>query len=400
MKIVNPLFILVNMKLLFVLFVLFAFWGCSSESQYVDVINNERILYVNNVKCKLNAIKEFKLDEETVYDINYSQFIETDSASFLTFLNNYNHSIYFYDYNTSEFYKKTFQNIFDRQKEKIQGYYITSNDTTFYYSYYTGNLYCCNNLEILSFNKINKVDKSSFDLIYPYPYCSTSSPLMKYLDKIITTGWVTGETPLETSYNRPVLTIFDYKTDTLNFVVNYPDIYNKYNWAGGFTYRLPYYDLAKESVVISFSAVHYLVEYSLSDGKETSHYAGSEKIDKISSFPYPQDKSIDENKAWDWYMTTPSYEGVFYDKYKNCYYRIAKLPVINYNNKNRKSNKPVVVVVLDDNLQYLGEASLPTNIQFNTMNSFVSKDGFNIQVITNDEDKLTFYQYVFTEEEK
>lgn len=234
-------------------------------------------------------------------------------------------------------------------------------------------------------------------MIYPYPYCSTSSPLIKYSDKIITVGWVTGETLLETSYNRPVLTILNCKTDSLTFAVNYPDVYNKYNWGGGFAYRLPYYDLAMGSVIISFSAVHYLVNYSLDTGTETIHYAGSEKIDKISPFPYPQDKSIDESEAWDWYMTTPSYEGIFYDKYRNLYYRIAKLPVANYDNGNKTNYKPVVVIVLDDKFQYLGEVSLPTDIKFRTMNSFVSKDGFNIQVITKNEDKLTFYQYVFTD---
>lgn len=387
------------MKPILTLLIAVIFYCCSSKEKCLLVINHEKSLYSNNIKYELKAIYEFDLDEESIYYIDYSQYIDTDTASYLTFLNTYNKSIYFYNCNNSDLHVKKIEDYnYKIPNEQIQGYYLLPNDSILLYSYYTGYLYGFYNSNCLFADKMNKVNESSFDNIYPYPYCSTVSPLMKYNNKIISCGWVTGETSQETLYNRAVVTIFDYKTKSFDFAVNYPYIYHEANWAGGFTYRMPYFDVNSQSIIISFSASHHLVCYSLDNKKETIHYAGSEKIDNIKSFPYPQDNPIDENEAWEWYMKTPSYEGIFYDQYRNMYYRIARLPSPKSFEEDEKNNKPIVIIVLDNNLQYLGETSLPTDIQFRPTNSFVSKEGFNIQVLTNNEDKLTFYQYIFTNE--
>ena len=115
--------------------------------------------------------------------------------------------------------------------------------------------------------------------------------------------------------------------------------------------------------------------------------------------PYATSKEevsiMDEYRVFEWYMNTPSYEGVFYDKYRELYYRIARLPDTNYKIGNRGNNKPIIIIVLDSQLHYLGEEILPPakegNYRIN--NCFVSKDGLNIQVLTDDEDKLIFEQY-------
>ena len=49
-------------------------------------------------------------------------------------------------------------------------------------------------------------------------------------------------------------------------------------------------------------------------------------------------------RVFEWYMNTPSYEGVFYDKYRELYYRIARLPDTNYKIGNRGNNKPLLLL--------------------------------------------------------
>jgi hypothetical protein len=100
----------------------------------------------------------------------------------------------------------------------------------------------------------------------------------------------------------------------------------------------------------------------------------------------------DNHRAREWYMTNPSYESVFYDNYKKLYYRIARLPLKEYipSDQNRK---PKIIIVLDSNLNYLGEVSLPKDVKLEMFNCFISEDGINIQLLNDDEDNLTYHQY-------
>ena len=239
----------------------------------------------------------------------------------------------------------------------------------------------------------------SEDMIYPAPYCRTWTPIKKWRDKIVMVGFFGSETSYETPTNRPVIIISDTDNGTVEYAVNYPEQYSNYNWGGGYPYRLPSYDLVDGTLVVSFAAHHELICHSLLTGEEKSHYAGSTAIPQIKSFPEPKILSMPKDtKVFDWYYKSPSYEGIYYDRYKNLYYRIAKLPVPEENRVGDLStNKPTVVIVLDSELNYVGECALPEDIVFRTVNCFVSQDGLNIQVLTGDEDKMTFYQYTFEE---
>ena len=48
----------------------------------------------------------------------------------------------------------------------------------------------------------------------------------------------------------------------------------------------------------------------------------------------------------------------------------------------RGNRKPLVVIILDENLQYLGEYMMPTVVEYFSTNAFVSERGLNIQVIS------------------
>lgn len=388
------------MKKKFILFIISFVWACVEKQESSDVIlNDERKLYRNNFTFILNNIKEFILDDETVNLINYIQYIDADSLNSLSILNEYNNSIYFYDYRSSDLL-----HVLRCNKSivgNVQGYLYLNKDSVFIYSYRSGSLFCIDSKSnIFLRHRIAEIPRSSDKKIFPYSYVTTFTPLRKYRDKIISIGFVTGETSSETSGNRPVISLFDLKNKINEFVVNYPEMYVKYNWGGGFTYRLPYYEQCSGSIVVSFPASHHLVKYVLHTGRQTSYYAGSAAIEYLKPFSYSKDTPIDEEKAWEWYMNNPSYEGILYDKYLDRYYRIARLPVTKFNKDEVGNNKPIVIIILDNNLQYIGEVKLPENIRFFPSNCFVSKDGFNIQVLTDNEDRLTFYQYNFITNEK
>ncbi len=384
------------MKYIPILSLIFLFSSCTEGGK---IVNEKYDSTGKEYTLSLIDKKEYSLDSETSYLTDYLQYIDIDSIAQLCFMNEYNNSIYVYEEESGKFFRKiTYEKEGNNGVNKLQGFYYHNNDSIYVYSYNTNILYLTNQESEVK-SKIIMYDgkESNSDLIIPAPYLQTRSPLKGHEDNLYCAGFVSGEAPFETTENRPVITSIDYKQKEKTYLVNYPKQYANYNWAGGFGYRMPYFDIDSSSLIVSFSADHNLTQVNLTDKTNKSHYAGSSKINYITSFPHNKVLPINEEKAFDWYMSNASYEGIFYDRYRRLYYRIARLPIKNYVSGNRENKKPIVIIVMDADLNYLGETTLPQDIRYHTSNCYVSKDGFNIQVLTDNEDKLTFYQYLFTE---
>ena len=365
--------------------------SCEKSSKHGIVLNELQLKFGNNCVIENVKTKEYALDSVSLNIINYMQIVNMDSLMLLTFQNTIDNSLYIYNYESTDLLQKI---KFDSSIPKILGYNYINNDSIFIYSYNRHKLYLSNkDSEIASERIVYYPPTSVEDIIYPSPYLMTVAPLSFFKNKIVTVGFVSGETEFETDYNRPVIVQLDLENGNLQHMLNYPNQYTSYNWGGGFAYRMPYYNIVNNNMYVSFSAHHYLFKINLLTNEKTEHYAGSRHINEIGSFPHEKTKPISSEDEWEWYMNTPSYEGIFYDRYQDLYYRVARLPVQKYNKDEKYNNKPIIVIVLDTNLNYLGEIELPTDIMLNSFNSFVSEDGFNIQAYTNNEDMLTFYQY-------
>ena len=357
------------------------------------VINEDRNKYES--KCKLIEFKkkEFKIDEQTTYLTEYIQYVDKDSIDYLVFVNKYNNSVYYYNYSNCRFVKKmTFEKEGNNGVYTMQAFMDINKDSFFVYSYDTKilNLFDNNHKLVKKYNFYKIPEKGNWTMINPCPYIQTATPIKKIGDKIVCMGFVSGETSQETNTNRPVCVVYDLKSNKIQSTLNYPIQYSKYNWAGGFTYRMPYYDVVNRDLIVSFAASHNLIRYNIDTGKSEEFYAGSSNIKEISSYPQRKDSRIDEDAAWRWYMTNASYENIMYDKYRKVYYRIARLPKKDYNSTERGNKKPIVIIILDSNLKYIGETTLPSNENWFSCNSFVSREGLNIQVLTDNEDVISF----------
>lgn len=357
------------------------------------VINENRNKYEN--KCRLIECKkkEFNIDDQTTYLTEYIQYIDKDSIDQLVFVNKNNNSVYYYNYNNCRFEKKmTFDKEGNNGVYTIQAFMDINKDSFFVYSYDTKilNLFDKDHKLVKKYNFYKIPEKSNWTMINPCPFIQTATPIRKIGDKIICMGFVSGETSQETNMNRPVCIVYDLKSNKIHSTLNYPIQYSKYNWAGGFTYRMPYYDVVNRDLVVSFAASHNIIKYNIDTGESKEFYAGSSNIKEINSYPQRKDSRIDEDAAWRWYMTNASYENIMYDKYRKVYYRIARLPKKDYSSNEKGNKKPIVIITLDSNLKYIGETSLPTDADWAPCNSFVSQEGLNIQVLTDNEDVISF----------
>lgn len=367
-----------------------------------DIIKNTNANIFPN-QCNISYIgnKAFELDDETSYLTSYIQFINrNDSLCYFSFINEYNNSIYFYNYDNSAFIKKIqYEEEGNNGVGKIQGYYYINEDNIYTFDYGTSKIFVTNGKSTViksspsMYESIKYQDVSEIISFPPAPYVQTDNPIRVVNDYIILGGFFSGEYLTENKNNRPVNILYNLKTDKIRYLNNYPEMYQKYNLGGRLTYRLPHFEVREENLLLSFSADHYIQNYSFQDDSCTSHYAGSSFIKEIKAFPYPKSIPINKKRAWDWYMNTPSYEGIYYDKYNKLYYRIARLPDKDYAKHKLGNRKPIVIIVLDSQLNYLGEGKLPTDLNLRTTNCFVSEDGLNIQLLNEDENHFTFCQF-------
>jgi hypothetical protein len=363
------------------------------------VVNKEWNSFPNHCTLVFKGIKEFPLDDQASYYTDYLQFMDRDTVAYFSFFNRYNNAVYLYDYASSEFIQSiSYEKEGGNGVGEIAGYCYVNSDSIYVYTSWAQLLYLTDShARVLSKNKIE--DGTHPGVSYPAPDPATDMPLKKYGNYIIAVGLRGGETVEETPTNRPVGIVFNLETQLTDYIINYPEQYSKYNW-GAYVGRKPYYDLANESMIVSFPAHHYVIAYSLLTGTQIQHYAGSAAVKKIPSFPERKHPNLDNDKVGAWDFTSPLYRGIFYDKYKKMYYRICRLPKKDYQIGDRSVRKPIVIIVLDENLKYLGEVALPTDGRFRDEQCFVSEDGFNIQVLTGDEDKMTFYCYNFLVDEE
>lgn len=385
-------------QILFVVFLVI--YSCNYHQG--SVINTERNKSEKNYSVERKKIKEFLLDDETSYMIDYIQF-KDDQYNKLLFVNSFNNSIYFYNYDESSFEKRI---IYEKEGQdgvsQLQAFLYLNDDSIFVYSYSTNILSLTNSdHRVLERYKLYEAPIELPEIILPSPYVQTSTPLRMINEHIVCMGFVPGETNYEDEKNRPVACFINIKDKAMKYSVFYPEQYSMYNWGGGFTYRMPYYDVNdNDELIVSFAADHNVQVYPIHENVATDYYAGSNEIDKILSFPNPKDSHIDEDKAWQWYMTNSSYQNILYDKYRKLYYRIARLPKRDYKLSEIGNDKPIKIIILNNNLKYQGEVKLDEKTSYVLNNCFVTEEGLNIQVRTDDEDMLTFYVYSIYEKEK
>lgn len=348
----------------------------------------------NVVRLQKDGMISIPLDSETINIFKTIQYCDNDCSECLLALNENNNSIYRYDFADKSMIK--LRSFDKRFFGKLQGFRYCSDDSLFTFSYSKGVLshYSLRTDSLVGSINIRAIEHKDKSQILPFPYPSTTSPIISSHGYVWMSGMVYGESLDENENNRPGLIRVDIDRKDVRYFVNYPWMYQKMNWGGGLVYRTPYYDIAKNNIVVSFSASNELCVYSIDDGTMTFPYAGSAMFDKIPAYPKSKRNIfISEEDVWDWYMDNPSYEGVLYDRYRDVYYRFVRMPAGEELRNCAGNRKPVSIVILNADMEVVGETRLDSSVYYMPSNCFVSRDGLNIQVVTKNEDELYYETY-------
>lgn len=361
--------------------------SCSHE---LASIKNER-KGTMSATYQLAAMKEkqFYLDSVTAPRPIYMQLLRNKTgARILSFLNVYNSSIYFYDYSNAEYIKRIQYN-----KEgansilRPQGYYVKNMDSIYVYDMMkieivlTDSLGNCKHRIPLK----NSVD-DKWALYYPQYSLSTVVPFLENQGKLILTGYSPFSLPQKNIRDFLFTTYIDLKTNQVLYHHKYPEeLYgHDFNWEGGFATIVYPCISAENKLIHSFPVSHNLYLSKFEDEKSIKIYGGSNIAKTIHSIDHEQRRTSNELIAEN-YLQQDLYGAIIHDPYRKMYYRFFLQGIPNATINTSKDEKPIIVIMMNEQFEYLGETVIGTGKEWNWTNSFVTSEGLNIEYIDNND---------------
>jgi len=368
---------------------LLLFFTLSFACTHTINVKNEKKGKLIATHCLVpGELKKIPIDYETAPQSPYMQMIDDNAGTrLLTCCNPHTHSIDFYDYETgikigSTRYEKEGPN----GVVNISGYYIQNMDSIFIYNTRMQELVLTDNTgkvkKRISFRGDGRDDWYNY---FPQYLFFTVIPIIKIQDKLILTGCQTIGLPAKTIDQHPFAACLDLKTDTINYIYTYPkELYgNEANWEGywaGFVYP----ELSPDGEMIhSFPMSHHLYTGPWDSNDFTTVYAGSNKASTMHSIAMDPIRTPGE-VVLDRLAREDIYTAIRYDRYRQLYYRIILHGIPGADRSTPRSKKPVSVIIMDRRFNYMGETEIGTGEQWNWNNMFVTREGLNIEYISDD----------------
>lgn len=201
------------------------------------------------VKFEKNKTISFKLDSETTGRSNYYDLTKKDGINYLTFLNKYNNSIYFYNLEDQRFEKKIqFEKTGPNGVNELSGFLIQSEDSIFVYSYKGRKISLLNkDLEVVKRYSIisNEMEVN--------PQVNSIRKIYKINNNLILNSWGSQrEYYKNDNFPNSILTFLDLDNGKLSYDVTYPEKYTEGIW-GVQLYQV-FHDLNKSrnELILSF----------------------------------------------------------------------------------------------------------------------------------------------------
>ncbi|WP_037315971.1 DUF4221 family protein [Salegentibacter sp. Hel_I_6] len=372
--------------------------------------NENRKTIVNEKKGELHptmelqqvASKSFLLDDETAPKPLYVEiFKDSSNVRLLTFLNNYNNSIYFYDFNKLNFIKKL---SLDKEGPNginmPMGFHIKEQDSIYIYH---------NLFEVALLNKSGEVQNRislngghdirrndiSWAYVYPEFSVQTVIPFMERSNELLLSGYFSGSMPDSIVDKFNFLARMDYDLNEINYSHSYPSSLfgENVNWGEGlFKEVFPELHPDGNKLIYSFPISHDLYITELNGQNYEKIYAGSKSAGTIKSInKKPGKASAQEIRSS--FVRQDMYAAILYDKFRKVYYRFLRKALPDAPKHTSWKEKNIAIIILDQDFKYLGETTLGPETIWHWQNSFVTEEGLNIEYLDENninEVNLTF----------
>nr|WP_247716584.1 DUF4221 family protein [Sinomicrobium weinanense] len=335
-------------------------------------------------------IKKFPLDSNTAPKPRYLEiFIDSTGKRKLTFLNSFDNSIYIYDYSSS-----VFEDLIKFEKQGPNavpyptGYHIKNMDSIYIADYQTMELLLVNDKsEVIKKTPLmgEKDFRSSPELLISncQYFPETSTPFIETKNTLMLPGFYMRIIPDSLSNKVNFIAQIEYKTGEIEHHSPYPSkLYgSNFTWSDPFYTKVyPEIDLERNRMIYSFPVSHNLFIKSLDNDTYTEVYGGSNFAGTIKpSKKNPE--NISRQELIHHINEQDLYSALLYDKYRKVYYRFLRKAIPNPTIHNGLKDKPIAIIIMDENFEYLGETVIGDSHEWNWDNCFVTKEGLNIEYL-------------------
>lgn len=378
---------------------LLAFSSCSDS--VVSIKNEWKGKLHSSCKLVLSGEMKIQLDDETAPKSPYMQMIQDSLGNnILTLLTPHTNSINFYDYAKGTFLRKIqFEKEGPNGVLSVSGYYIKNSDSIFLYNRPMVELVLADsNSAVKNWISLKGIG-DKWALSYPQYAFSTICPILEIGNHLILTGLC----PF--SINNSDIERFKYTAcvDLYNGNIEYHHTYptniygNNANWEDQLFMQV-YPTISPDGNMIhSFPTSHEIYVTRWDVDTKASIYAGSNIAGTIKSIDWDfLTQKTPRELIYTHYLQQDLYGGILYDKWREVYYRFMQTGIKNATTRTQLSDKKIVIICMDKKFKYLGETTLGTSNEWNWTNSFVTKEGLNIEYIDkNDIDEMYMHFKIF-----
>ena len=367
---------------------IFIFAGCTHT---VSIKNEKRGKLVATHRLVQEGEKVFLLDYETAPKPPFMQMIySTTGGRILTFLNPHKNSIYFYDYDREIQIGET---VYEKEGPngilRPTGYYVKNMDSIYVYD--------MQKTELALTDSAGKVKQrislrggrgKDWSLYVPHYFLNSVIPFIQIQDQLLLTGF----SPISLASNMidkfRVSACIDTKTSEVEFMYTYPEELFGFdsNWEGGMA-LLVYPEVSPTGEIIhSYAVSHDLYIAPWNSNTYKSVYAGSNTASTIHAIDWADLKTTPHEVIFEHHAREDMYTAIRHDPYRKVYYRILLQGIPNATSSTVKEKKPVAVVIMDEEFNYLGETVIGTWEKWIWTNSFVTSEGLMMEYFDPDLD--------------
>ena len=335
--------------------------------------------------------KRIWLDYETAPQSSYIQLHkDKEGARILTFINHHKNAIYFYDYE-----KGVYSRRIEYAKEgpnailRLAGYFIKNMDSIYVYNRPLTEFVLTDSTGHVKQRislRDNRNDRK-WPLYFPQYEFNTVNPLVEIQGKI----YMTGADPFGVAdsliHQFKFASCIDLKSNNVEFMHTYPEeLYgSNVNWQD------PYFTQAYRALlpdgkfIYSFPVSHDIYIASWHTNNYETVYAGSNMAGTIRSIDNDPKRTSREVLIAH-ILRQDLYTAILYDPYQKMYYRFMLQGIPGAGMNTQLKQKPIVVIIMDEQFNYLGETVIGTAETWNWENSFVTSEGLVMEYIDQDMD--------------
>ena len=392
------------MKNLIYLHFLIVLVACSAPMR--EIKNDRFGKLKNEYQIKETGLKNFPLDSVTAIKPQYMQLLneETDTPM-LSILNKHTNSIYLYNYATSEFIGSI---AYEREGPngilEVSGYYVKNMDSIYIFNRPLLEMDLADSTGIVKQRIALREINSEWSKFYPqYNFC-TACPIWMKEPYLILTGLYPFNSTDDWVGTFKYTAYLNMNTNEVSYCHLYPEeiFGDNVNWDDP-VYTQVYSTLSSANELIhSFTNSHNLyISPLLSDSLRTV-YGGSNQAHAIKSIDWDASRGHTPRELISkHYISSDVYTSILHDPWRHVYYRYMLQGVSNASQRTSVNQKNIVVIVYDENFNYLGESVIGNGKQYHWENSFVSEDGLNVEYNNSEDTDEDFLNLkIFTIEKK